>query len=454
MNSDQVLEALNHIASTSSKNEKLALLKHYQADKGFFSEILRLAYDPFIVFGLLPKADDAGTGELMFDEVDTIEFLFKLNNRDLTGNAAREALRSQLAQLSQKSGELLIRILRKDLRAGFSEGSINKVAPGLVPIFPYQRCSLAKDVKLDTWPWEKGIYSQEKADGMFANGTNLEAKFFLSSRQGTPLPMEHFADLAEEMQQLIKEVQYHGELLVERDGVILPREIGNGILNSVAKGGSFAENEKPVYLIWDFIPFSAVCAKGKFEAAYQRRITLIKTMLDKFKLKYVRMIETRIVHSLEEAYEHFFELLKQGKEGTIIKHPEGHWKDGTSKEQVKLKLEADCELVVTAINEGKLGSKNEGRAGALSCMSACGKLVVDVAIKNEKMRDEVDANPSEWLGKIITVRANAILKPSESNFHHSLFLPRMVDDHYRLDKTEADDLTRIQSQFDNAIQGK
>lgn len=454
MNSDQVLEALDQVAATSSKNEKLALLKSFKADTGLLSEILRLAYDPFMVFGLLPKADDVGTGELMFDEVDTLEFLLKLNNRDLTGNAAREELRSQLAQLSQKSGDLLIRILRKDLRAGFSEGTINKVAPGLVPIFPYQRCSLAKDVKLNAWPWDKGIYSQEKADGMFSNGTNLETKFFLSSRQGTPLPMEHFTDLANEMQQLIKEVQYHGELLVERDGVILPREIGNGILNSVAKGGSFAENEKPVYLIWDFIPFSAVCAKGKFEAAYQRRITLIKTMLDKFKLKYVRMIETRIVHSLEEAYEHFFELLKQGKEGTIIKHPEGHWKDGTSKEQVKLKLEADCELVVTAINEGKIGSKNEGRAGALSCMSACGKLVVDVAVKNEKMRDEVDANPSEWLGKIITVRANAILKPSESNCLHSLFLPRMVDDHYRLDKTEADDLVRIQSQFDNAIQGK
>ncbi|MCY6986999.1 DNA ligase, partial [Acinetobacter baumannii] len=121
MNSDQLLEALNQIASESSKNEKLALLMDFEAEKGLFREVLRLAYDPFIVFGILPKAEDAGTGELMFDEVDTLEFLSKLNNRELTGNAAREALRSQLAQLSEKSGELLIRILRKDLRAGFSD---------------------------------------------------------------------------------------------------------------------------------------------------------------------------------------------------------------------------------------------------------------------------------------------------------------------------------------------
>ncbi|SSQ99306.1 ATP dependent DNA ligase domain [Acinetobacter baumannii] len=140
---------------------------------------------------------------------------------------------------------------------------------------------------------------------------------------------------------LIKDVQYHGELLVERDGVVLPRKVGNGILNSVTKGGSFAENEKPIYMIWDFIPLSSVKSKGKFEAAYKRRIALIKSMLAKFKPKYVRLIDTHVVHSLSETYDHFFNVLMQGKEGLVIKHPEGHWRDGTSKHQVKLKLDAD-----------------------------------------------------------------------------------------------------------------
>ncbi|RRR12931.1 DNA ligase, partial [Enterobacter hormaechei] len=105
---------------------------------------------------------------------------------------------------------------------------------------------------------------------------------------------------------------------------------------------------------------------------------------------------THVVHSLSETYDHFFNVLMQGKEGLVIKHPEGHWRDGTSKHQVKLKLDADCELEVVSINPGKVGSKNQGRAGALHCKSACGQVIVDVAIKNEKMRDEVDANPSDW----------------------------------------------------------
>lgn len=55
MNSDQLLEALNQIASESSKNEKLALLMDFEAEKGLFREVLRLAYDPFIVFEFCQK---------------------------------------------------------------------------------------------------------------------------------------------------------------------------------------------------------------------------------------------------------------------------------------------------------------------------------------------------------------------------------------------------------------
>lgn len=449
-NSDLVCQALNEIAQESSKNKKLEMVSHYISNP-LFKEVCSLAYNPFRIFGVLPDKDAKGTGELWFDEADTLEIIYALEKRELTGNAAREAVRCQLAQLSEKSGDLFIRILRKDLRAGFSESTINKACKGLIPEFPYQRCSLPKDAKFDSWTWDKGVFSQEKADGMYANG-NKRANELLSfvSRQGSQFSMDEFKDIVEEAELLLQpNFQYHGELLVERDGVELPREVGNGILNSVLKGGQFAENERPIYKVWDFIPFEAVVPKGVFKAPYANRFRALFNMVKGG--KHIRIIETRIVNSLSDAYKHCEELLLKGKEGTVIKNSTAIWKDGTSKEQVKLKLEADCELEVVAINEGKAGSKNEGRAGALNCKSACGQLIVDVAIKNEKLRDEVDANPNDWIGRIITVRSNSILKPSASSSNYSLFLPRMVEACYRLDKTVADDLTRIYEQFDNAI---
>ena len=453
MNSNQILEKLNLIAENPSKNAKQDLVAGFMASDEF-KQVCKLAYDPFMIFGVLPTKADEGIepGELYFDENDTLIFLQDLMDRKLTGNAAREGLQKQLRTLSKDSGELLIRILRKDLRAGFSESTINKAIKDFIPVFPYMRCSLPKDAKVTEWDWSKGVISQEKADGMFANGNRIKGGLFFASRQGSPFPMDEFGDLIEESKKHLREgFQYHGELLVERDGVVLAREIGNGILNSVLKGGKFGEGERPIYMVWDLIPIASVKAKGEYKVPYLNRLKDIRDTLQGATA--IRMIETRVVKTLEKAYEHFFEMLKEGKEGTVIKKPTMIWKDGTSKEQVKMKLEADCELEILAINEGKIGSKNEGRAGALHCQSSCGNLVVDVAVKNEKMRDEIDKAPNDWVGRIVTVRSNQILKPSASNDKHSLFLPRLVEDTYRADKSEADSLERITAQFNNVING-
>lgn len=452
MNSKEVLLAINLIAETSSKKEKEELVRKYAQESELFVQVMKLAYNPFYVYGILPtKADEAvEAGALYFDELDTELLLQDLRERKITGNEAREAVRKQLSQLDEHSAELLVRILRKDLRAGFSESTINKAVKGLIPVFPYMRCSLAKDAKIETWNWPKGILSQEKADGMFTNATLLESGLLLSSRQGTPMPVEKFKGIKQTLEaQFKRHFQYHGELLVERDGQILAREIGNGILNSVLKGGDFEETDQPIFIVWDLIPINEVKSKGQYEVPYAQRLKEISTYAKAASQSFVRVIPTRVVKDMQSAVNHFLELVAQGKEGTVIKTPLMKWKDGTSKEQVKMKIEADCELKVMAVNEGKIGSKNEGRPGALHCHSECGKLIVDVAVKNEKMRDEVQANPEDWIGKVITVRGNQVLKPSASSDNYSIFLPRMVDDHYRTDKSEADDLTRITAQFNN-----
>ena len=102
---------------------------------------------------------------------------------------------------------------------------------------------------------------------------------------------------------------------------------------------------------------------------------------------------------------------------------------------------------------GRDNAKNAGRAGSLKCVTSDGLLEVDVAIKGEKMRDAVDANPDEWIGKIMPVTANLVLKPSDSNPLHSLFLPRFAESDYRRDKSVADSLRRVFDQEEAAKLG-
>ena len=68
---------------------------------------------------------------------------------------------------------------------------------------------------------------------------------------------------------------------------------------------------------------------------------------------------------------------------------------------------------------------------------------MNVTVKNEKMRDTIDANPKDWNGKIVTVRSNDVMMSDNVNNKHSLFLPRLVEDTYRIDKSEADSYDKI-----------
>lgn len=454
MNSSEVFDAIESIANTPSKNDKLAMLSGY-IQAPLFKRVCEYAYNPFKTFGLrkMPVGKAHPGYKESFDDV-TWEILDDLVTRKLTGLNAQLDVTAEIDALDEKSAELFRRIIRKNLLAGFSESSLNKVCKGLIPEFAYMRCSLPKDTDLEKWPWADGVFSQEKADGMFAN-LDYEANGDVSirSRQGTEFPMEAFAPLVDEVKKLLyPDFEYHGEFLVRRDGAILPRAESNGVMNRVINGGVFEENEKPLFLIWDMIRLKFVEPKGKYELSYRTRYETLFRMVP-YQHEFIGMVPTRVVRSLSEAKMHAVEFMKAGKEGSVIKRPDAIWRDGTSQEQVKIKLEFEVDLEIVAVVPGNVGTKNEGRAGSLRCKTSDGCLLVDVTVKNEKMRDSVDANPEHWIGGIIGVVANDIETPSESNMNHSLFLPRMAEDCLR-DKAVADDLKRVFAQKRAAIYGE
>ena len=461
------MEAIDLIANTSSKNEKQALVAKAMGDLPNFKRVCEYAYNPFKTYGIakrpeaivLPLGHVAYAINMEFNE-QTWDVLDDLISRRLTGEIAIDTVGIELGRLSVQSADLFWRIIKKDLRAGFSESTINKASKGLIQEFPYMRCSLPKDTNLEEWPWSRGVISQEKADGMFANLDHEEAgldgsRVSIRSRQGTEFPMEQFANVVKEIQKrMLPGFQRHGEFVVERDGVILARAEGNGVMNHVLSGGSFAENEQPIYLVWDEIPLSSVVSKGKCSTGYVKRLASIVKQLNAVAGESVMLIPTKVVKTLPDAYAHAADLMKLGKEGTVIKHPDAIWKDSTSKDQIKIKLEFEVDLEIIAIVEGKADGKNEGRAGSLTCKTVDGLLLVDVTVKNEDMRNRVDANHDNWIGKIIAVVANDITLPSNSNELHSLFLPRMAEPNYRTDKHCADSLLSVFAQKEAAIFGK
>jgi DNA ligase-1 len=458
-----IFQLIEAIAATPSKLEKEALMKKAEL-LPLFKRVVIAAYDPLVTYGLSQapkKRVGLAPGGNTLDEDAPWGVLAKLANRSLTGNAAREEVQRWVDVLDDASSELFRRIIAKDLRAGFTDGTVNRVFPGTIIEFPYMRCSLQPKSNMAKWDWSLGMISQEKADGMFANVNRAGEAVSIHSRQGTAFPAGCMPELEAVLAaHLAPETQTHGELVVYREQdmgeaginwVIAPREIGNGILTRLAQGGALRADERVGYMAWDQIPLSAVRPKGKVETPYKDRLVTLIRQVKGVGSNALCVIPTQVVRDMPAALAHYRQNLAAGKEGTVLKHPLAIWKDGTSKDQVKFKLEIDVDLLATKVVPGRPGTKNEGRPGSVTCQSACGALVVDVAIKNEAMRDAVEKDPDSILAKIFAVRGNSVLSPSESNDLHSIFLPRFVEAQPRIDKTVADDLQRIKDQFNAAV---
>lgn len=425
MNSDEIFVMLDVIGQTTSRKEKESLLRELLEDDEF-KTVIRMAYDPFVNFGVL-RVDAVGEGDQMFDAA--VGYILQdLAKRNLTGNTARDVLETMIRNMTEESGELLKRILKKDLGIGINASTINKAMPGLIPTFGYMRCSLPKDVNLEAWDWKNGIYSQIKADGMFVNINRSGEKLSFTTREGQPfnLPkVEFFVST-----KLPSGFQYHGEVVIFEDGKKLPRKTSNGLMNRVLKGGNLLPHQTPVFYLWDMVNFTE-------PEPYVTRFSRLAAVL-RVDEGPVRVIQTRICYSLEEAIKHYNEAREFGEEGTIVKSARGVWKSHTSKEQVKMKaaLTADLEVVEFLPGTGR----NEDTFGSLLCKDSTGMLTVAVSGFTDLERSELWKDKDEVIGSIVEVTYNEVISDKD-NKSYSLFLPRFNE--LRKDKTEADSIYRI-----------
>lgn len=158
----EVFGALEEIAAVSSRNAKQSLLAQALED-GVFQAVTYYAYNPFITFGITPSLERQG--RKAWGEMDPSVFfalLDQLIRREVTGKAAETLVEGMLAELSAGAGQVLVRILNKDLRAGFTATTINKVKPGAVPEYEPMAAHHYEPKRVKAWP----IAAEPKLDGL------------------------------------------------------------------------------------------------------------------------------------------------------------------------------------------------------------------------------------------------------------------------------------------------
>lgn len=348
-----------------------------------------------------------------------------------------------MEQCSERDAEVVRRVLGRDLRIGASDGSAEKVWPGLIPTFAVMLATAHSDKALAKIKYP--AYAQLKADGSRTQAiVNLDqgtATFW--TRKGREVFLSK--SKADDMLDLFPENWtgtwvVDGEIVaINTDGVI-DRATGNGIYNKAIKD-SISDDEESMlnFQVWDLIPYDEWQA-GESKQGYQSRLTDLIHLRHGY---FTKVIETHVVNNLQEAEAIYTKYIEQDLEGIILKNLNGLWENKRSKDQVKFKQVMSADLELVEVIAGKAGKKYAEIAGTLRCKTRCGQLFVDASGMTDDEREWFWANRFTVPGIIIEIEYNGIVKRRGSDVY-SLFLPQY--NKIRDDKTVANSLDELQTQ--------
>ena len=470
------VEKIRHLQGLQGSNAKLAFLQENRDDENL-RQLLSLTYEPTISYYLTPDKK-AKTGVTPDADVSVLltEMRNTLGERVKTGGAAKAYYQELLGRTDDAGRFLIDAVLNRDIKAGIAETTINKVWPGLVTQIPYMRCTLPAVAKVQSWPWQAALpetspaegffaYSQVKADGMYANVnvegervtiTSRNGSVFLSGVWSQAVARQAIAAATAITKDYSPNYQFHGEMLVKKDGKVLPRKDGNGIMNSILSEGEMPDGGyEVVFVCWDAIPLGVAVSGGRWATPYQVRFTGLQKAVDALQSTAFTTVESRPVYTWKDAVDHFVEVTLRGEEGTILKRWDAQWMDGDSREQVKMKVSFQVDLKIVGFNPGDPNGKHAVTFGSLQCETdELGTTVVPLAVgvsgMSDKMRKEISDNRDNYTGKVVTVESNAVIMARDGTY--SLFLPRLIE--VRNDKLLADNLAHVKAQFEAAMAGK
>jgi DNA ligase-1 len=131
-----------------------------------FLELTKAAYDPYLTYGIRQVPDTVGIIDAENPWSEFKDLLVDLSNRKFTGHAARDAVQAMAERFNSEEWNVFCAaVLRRDLRAGVSDKTINKICKKTEYEIPIFGCQLAANS--EGRPEMKGIKRLEpKLDGV------------------------------------------------------------------------------------------------------------------------------------------------------------------------------------------------------------------------------------------------------------------------------------------------
>jgi DNA ligase-1 len=400
-----------------------------------FLSFVKACYNPYVTFGVRQVPDTVGItdAENPWDEFN--ELMLQLSQRRLTGHAARDAIQSTAERFdSDEWNTFLAPVLRRDLRAGISDKTVNKICKKTDYEIPIFGCQLATNS--EGRPEMKGVKRLEpKLDGVRVLLMVIPSDFgdvttICFSRNGKQF--DNFGHIEEQVRNnWIKIARGHQNALV--NGFVLDGEVIGNTFQELMRQARRKDNvqaDDSVFNIFDIIPLSDF-REGHWNAQLRKRINILEhirhvidTMPNVELLPHI-MVDLDTAAGKDQLERYAKDNVNAGFEGLMIKELEAPYICKRSTDWMKWKPTLTVDLEVVGVEEGT--GRNLGRLGALVCHGVDDGKEITVNVGSgfsDVDRDDYWTNRNLVIGRTAEVLCDVITQNQDGTY--SLRFPRFV----------------------------
>lgn len=386
------LNILRHIASVSGKNDKLQILKDNSSNQQL-AELLDAVFNYNRRFWV----NKFEMPEPITNTVDMhkpfLELLCVLETRKVTGNAAKTTVEKFFSTCDIEQQEWYAKILRKDIKAGFSAKTAVKAGFKSIPLFDVMLAKDGKTCKKAREIVEQGVFVTPKYDGYRCLALVDNGVVTLLSRNGTVY--ENFQIITNSLTKCFPKGQY------VFDGEIMSDDFQSMQKSAFAnKRGTTVGDVK--YHIFGYVPYNEWITKN-FKMNTMSRITELYKLAKSFD-ENLQVVKHTFVNSMDLVLKMEQQYLTQGYEGAMALPDIPYFLGKKSNKLLKFKtmMSEDCEII--GFYEGKLGTKYAGMLGGFKLKQENGKECECGSGFSDEDREYIWQHKEEFIHRLVEIK--------------------------------------------------
>lgn len=394
-----------------------------------FFEGAQMAYDALRTYGVkkVPLIEGVDDPDFIpsFTWAQFKSIAGDLETRKLSGNAARDVLRSaaESAQSNDWNG-FYRRVLLKDLKCGVSETTINKILekageaakPYIIPVFS---CQLAKNGEDHPKKMKGSKLLDIKLDGVRIISILDKTKNTVTQYSRDGRLNENFPHIAAQLSRLLPVIKtsmvFDGEM-VSRNFQALMKQLNRK---------DDVDTKDAKLALFDCLPLDDFRAGECPLTQVQRHEALaeFQPLLDQISKGSIYVVPKLAVDldtpEGQRSFREFnAETIEAGYEGVMIKDPNATYKTKRTDAWLKIKPWITVDLEVIDLEPGKPESKFANTLGGLVCRGEDQGRTIEVTVGggfSEELREEIWANKDKVLGRIVEIKGDAVTKSQDGD---------------------------------------